>query len=357
MYHYVKFQLCANSFCFVSRMSNKRSAIVELFRQKKRQCEIARLLGVSKMMVSRTVRRFEELGHDGRRPGSGRKRTANTSFNRQLIKKRVQRNPRVSLRKIARETGISDRSVRRIAKDELNLKPYKLQKVQLLTDDNKRIRLERCRQLKRRAAGQRWERILFTDEKLFTVEQAHNHQNDRIWSAEAPGTSAIIEHRQNPASVMVWGGICASGKTPLVFVEQGVKINQEVYRRDILESVVLPWAQQHFGNANWTFQQDSAPAHRAKTTQNWCKAHFPDFITSTEWPPYSPDLNPMDYSVWSILEARACATRHKTLESLKRSLLREWDRLSPEDLRPIAENFKSRLALCIAAKGSHFEPG
>ena len=49
---------------------------------------------------------------------------------------------------------------------------------------------------------------------------------------------------------MVWGGICASGKIPLVFVDEGVKINQEVYRRDILEAVVLPWAQQHFGNAH-----------------------------------------------------------------------------------------------------------
>ena len=130
----------------------------------------------------------------------------------------------------------------------------------------------------------RWEGILFTDEKLFTVEQAHNHQNDRSWSAEAPGTSAIVEHRQNPQSVMVWGGICASGKTPLVFVDQGVKINQEVYRRDILKTVVLLWAQQRFGDVNWTFQQDSASAHKAKTTQYWCRTHFPDFIASSEWP-------------------------------------------------------------------------
>ena len=217
------------------------------------------------------------------------------------------------------------------------------------------MRLDRCRKLKVRAAGGGWERILFTDEKLFTVEQAYNRQNDRMWSTEAPGTSAIVEHRQKPQSVIVWGGISASGKTPLVFVDQGVKINQDVYRRDILQSVVLPWAQQHVGAAHWTFQQDSAPAHSAKNTQAWCKANFPDFITSAEWPPYSPDLNPMDYSVWSILEARVCAKRHHTLESLKKSLRREWDRLAPETLRPIAENFSKRLALCILAKGGHFE--
>ena len=263
-------------------MSNKRGAILELFRKGMRQCDIVRLLNVPEQTVSKAVNRFKELGHDGRRPGSGRRRTVNTSANRQIIRKRVKRNSRVSMRKIARETGMKRESVRQMAKRELNLMPYMLQKVQLLTDENKRVRLQRCRQLKRRAAAQRWERTLFTDEKLFTVEQAHNQQKDRSWSDEAPGTLAIVEHRQNPQSVMVWGGICASGKTPHVFVDQGVKINQEVFRRDILETVVLPWAQQHFGDVNWTFQQDSAPAHKAKTTQYCCRTHFPDFIASSE---------------------------------------------------------------------------
>lgn len=104
------------------------------------------------------------------------------------MKKRITRNCRASVRKIAREIGVNRESVRLIAKNELHLKPHKLQKVHLLTDDNKRVRLQRCRQLKRRAAGQKWERILFTDEKIFTIQQAHNHQNDRSWSAEAPGT-------------------------------------------------------------------------------------------------------------------------------------------------------------------------
>ena len=31
---------------------------------------------------------------------------------------------------------------------------------------------------------------------------------------------------------------------------------KEVYRRHILEAVVLPWAQEYFANEKWTFQQD-----------------------------------------------------------------------------------------------------
>ena len=44
--------------------------------------------------------------------------------------------------------------------------------------------------------------------------------------AEAPGTSAIIEHRQNSKSMMVWARICATGKTPLVFVNEGEKFTK-----------------------------------------------------------------------------------------------------------------------------------
>jgi len=332
-------------------MTTQREKIIALHELGKRNCEIARTLKIARSLVSRAIKRYNELGNTKDRPRGGSERTVRTSRNRKLIRERVKRNPRVSMRKISRETGISDRSVRRIVKEDLKLKPYKFHKVQLLTDHNKSVRLERCKRLLRRHAPL----ILFTDEKLFTTEQAHNHQNDRYWSADSPGSSAIVEHRQNPAAVMVWGGICATGKTPLVFVDQGVKINQEVYRRDILEAVVQPWAQQHFGNVNWTFQQDSAPAHKAVATQEWCRTHFPDFISSAEWPPYSPDLNPMDYSIWSILEARACAKPHKSLEALKSSLRREWDRLSSEEVRAAAENFRKRLKLCRDAQGGHFE--
>ncbi|GFT97835.1 uncharacterized protein TNCV_2167531 [Trichonephila clavipes] len=108
----------------------------------------------------------------------------------------------------------------------------------------------RCKELgndgRRPGSGQHWEQFLFIDETLFTVQQVHNSPNDRIWCVEAPSTSAIVEHRQYPKSVMVWGGICLSGKTPLVFVEEGVKINQKVYQRDIIEAVVLPLDQKTF---------------------------------------------------------------------------------------------------------------
>jgi len=295
---------------------------------------------------------FREQGTLEDLPKSGRPRSVNNRRNRELIKKRVSRNPQISMRKVARETGISGTSVRRIVKNDLGLKPYKIQRAQLLTDENKKVRVQRCRQLLTRAAGQD---ILFTDEKIFTIEAFHNHQNDRLWAKDSPLSDHIVTHSQHPKSLMVWAGICATGKTPLIFVNPGVKINKEYYLNEILQRVVQPWARSHFGQREWIFQQDSAPAHKAKEVQDWCTNHFPGFIRASEWPPYSPDLNPMDYSVWSILEARACAKPHKSLESLRRSLEREWSKLSVQELRRICENFSVRLKLCIKAGGGHFE--
>ena len=259
------------------------------------------------------------------------------------------------MRKIAREVGNNRESVRKKSKEDLKLKPYKLRKAQLLTEKNKLIRPERYKKLALRAAGDKLKDFLFSDEKLFTVEQLHNHQNDMIWSPEAPGSTGIVTHRQNPRSVMVWGGVCTSSKPPLIFIDQGVKVNQEVYRRKTVGGVLLPRSQQHFGNRQWTFQQDSAPAHKTRKTEEWCRNKFPDFISAQEWPRYSADLNPVDCSIWSTLESRTCTKPHKNLGILKQTMLKEWDKISVDEVRRAIEDFPKRLQFCIKVKRGHFE--
>ena len=52
------------------------------------------------------------------------------------------------------------------------------------------------------------------------------------------------------------------------------------------------------------FQQDGAPAHRARKTVELLKEVTPDFIQLSLWPPNSPDLNPVDYAIWGIMQER-----------------------------------------------------
>ena len=54
------------------------------------------------------------------------------------------------------------------------------------------------------------------------------------------------------------------------------------------------------GNRHFTFQQDGEPCHTAKCVQNYLKETVPSFWEKEIWPASSPDLNPLDYYVWSV---------------------------------------------------------
>lgn len=145
------------------------------------------------------------------------------------------------------------------------------------------------------------------------------------------------------------------GKTDLHFVEPGVKINKEYYQSEILVNIVNPLNDSLFKGAEWTFQQDSAPSHKAVVNQNWLKKHVPNFISVEEWPPASPDLNPMDYCIWSLLEEKVCSKRHKNLGTLKLALTKEWNNFSMDLIRAAIKNWIPRLKACKEQNGDIFE--
>lgn len=185
-------------------IEQKRSAVIALFLAGKCQKDIVRELSaipVCRSFVHRTVKRYLETGSTKKRYGGGRQATVVTPAMVKIVKKRLKRNPRRSATKLAKDLNISDRSLRRILKDKLQTKPYKIQKVQDLSMRQKQERVKRAKALLKRAAEGRLENIVFTDEKLFTVEQFVNKQNDRVWLPERSRTHADVltaTRRQKP---------------------------------------------------------------------------------------------------------------------------------------------------------------
>ncbi|KAF2365447.1 hypothetical protein FHG87_003792 [Trinorchestia longiramus] len=56
-----------------------------------------------------------------------------------------------------------------------------------------------------------------------------------------------------------------------------------------------------------------------------------------------PNLNPLDFSIWSILETRVLATPHTSHESLRAKLQREWEAIPQEQMRAVCDAFVKRL--------------
>jgi hypothetical protein len=55
----------------------------------------------------------------------------------------------------------------------------------------------------------------------------------------------------------------------------------------------------------YIFQQDGATFYTSKVTQEHLDEDVPEFIKKDEWPPQSPECNPMDYHVHVGLSLRA----------------------------------------------------
>jgi len=50
----------------------------------------------------------------------------------------------------------------------------------------------------------------------------------------------------------------------------------------------------------------------------------PAFIPPDLWPPNSPDLNPVDYKIWGLVQQRVYQSRIHDVEELKQRLLDIW---------------------------------
>ncbi len=77
----------------------------------------------------------------------------------------------------------------------------------------------------------------------------------------------------------------STGVGPLCFLKSTV--NAAIYQEMLLH-FMLPSADKLYGDADFIFQQDLAPAHTAKVTKSWFNDHG---VTVLDWPANSPDLN------------------------------------------------------------------
>ena len=310
------------------------------------------------------IKRIDETGTIDRKKGSERPRSARTTSNIQIVGDLIcsqEGNPCTSKspREIERETGITRSSVRRIAKRDLELKTFRRREVHLLSDADIRKRLAACKRLKKRLTKPKLDRTWFSDEKVFTVQTPSNTQNDRVYahvkSKSDVSAERLLKGRKHfSQSVMVSVGVSKLGKTDLVFVQPGAKINSVYYCENVLEQGLLPDISRISSN-DFVFQQDGAPAHRSRYTVAYLRSHVPEFIEPENWPPNSPDLNPVDYSVWGALQQMVYRHKISDMDHLKRVLIDCWAQLSQDTLNRAIDQLPQRLTMVIKAKGAHVE--
>jgi len=134
-------------------VKDKRKVIIDFHKQGLIPAQIFKkvhLLQFSRQFIQRTVKRFVETYSINDRPRTGRTHTGTKPSMVKKIRERIRRNPKQSMRKIAKDLGISEFSIRQVVHGVMGMRPYKLQKEQSLTTNHIAKRLSSSTTLKKR---------------------------------------------------------------------------------------------------------------------------------------------------------------------------------------------------------------
>ncbi len=115
--------------------------------------------------------------------------------------------------------------------------------------------------------------------------------------------------------------------------------SQRSIYQEILEHFMLPSADKLYGDADFIFQQDLAPAHTAKGTKSWFNDHS---VTVLDWPANSSDLNPEN------LDERHQTQQYRWPEDRYQSNL---GFITPEQCHRLIDSMPRRIDAVIHAKG------
>ena len=108
----------------------------------------------------------------------------------------------------------------------------------------------------------------------------------------------------------------------------------------------------------FTFQQDGARSHTSAFSLNYFEENLPDnaeLLKPDFWPPNSPDLNLMDYAIWSMLDKFVFSVKIRDLDHLQERLGERWDAIGQDAINRTISSFRKRVQACLDAEGNRFE--
>ncbi|XP_076666554.1 uncharacterized protein LOC143368066 [Andrena cerasifolii] len=218
----------------------------------------------NKTTISRLARKFREYGSLTNRKHH-RKSTVLTIEKLAEVRQILEEAPHTSLAKLQQRCGFSYGSVR-LATQKLHMRPYRCHTVQLLKEPDYAGRRRYCEWFLDLLEEEEFsvsDRLFFTDEAWFRLDDHVTNQNSRNWSTA--NSREIREKPLHSAKVGVW---CAISR----------------------KRIVGP----HFFDTTITAGRGTG-AHSTSTTEMLEEFFGHRAISRDLWPPRSPDLTPPDF--------------------------------------------------------------
>jgi transposase len=325
-----------------------RMRVVELYGQHLSERAIAKAIHKPNPFVHYWIRHYQLYGHVRDLPRRGRPRTLTDPLVHH-IDKRMRNTRYQSIRKTAAQIRaggirISDTSVWRAARRS-GLRAYVRKRKPLLTSSFRKRRLSYARKY----GEHDWRKHMFGDEKTFYLFSLPNRKNDVVWASSGDKIEPQATVKNAP-KVNVYAAISIEGRSTIKFFNENMTAG--IYC-DILEDTLLPAAERIYGNRSWTYVQDNDPKHTAKLTKEFIRINLKKTIPVEDWPPNSPDLNPIE-NLWSTLGERVARKNPTDIASMKKIIRQQWKKVATAEVRKaLIDSIPFRLKQVIKNKGGH----
>jgi hypothetical protein len=188
-----------------------------------------------------------------------------------------------------------------------------------------------------------WARVFFSDEcNLYLGHHGRTYVRRPVSMSHDPKYTR--QEKQLHGKVSLWGCICAEG---LGHAELYAGSLDSTRHRDIPRHSLIPAFRQFYPDGPWYFQQDNVRFHTTPDTVTYLHEKG---VTLIDWPPWSPDLNPIE-NLWNVLKARVYARFPQTMEELEQFIREEHAAVDLKFISHICRNMPRRLQLLLDNNG------
>ena len=151
---------------------------------------------------------------------------------------------------------------------------------------------------------------------VFRYDPETKRQSMQWKTAESPRPKKA---RISKSKILLIAFFDQKGMVHHQFVPEGETVNQQFYQQVLirLHNRVRRSRREMWNDKSWLFHNDNAPARKAISVRQLLVKKQ---ITALDHPPYSPDLTPCDFWLFSRLKAVIKGTHFSFVEEIKASV-------------------------------------